>query len=209
MLDAIELSFKVINRMTRDWEYLHRSNCKQIADDAIEELNVRFREQGVGYQFEGEIIRVDSTFLHAEAVKPVLALLREPEYKGAQAEFLTAHDHYRHGRKKETLNECLKAFESVMKGICAKRRWTYDPNAQAKTLLQTLFDNGLIQPFWNSHFSALRSTLECGVPTARNKLGGHGQGTEVVDVPDFLVGYVLHLTASAVLFLAAAEKALG
>ena len=95
-----------------------------------------------------------------------------------------------------------------MKSICAKRKWASDPTATAKALLQTLFDNGLIQPFWNAHFSALRATLEAGVPTARNKPGGHGQGPAVVKVPDFLVGYVLHLTASAILFLAAAEKAL-
>jgi hypothetical protein len=54
---------------------------------------------------------------------------------------------------------------------------------------------------------ALRSTLESGVPTARNKLGGHGQGTEVVEVPEHIVSYALHLTASAIVFLAEAEKA--
>jgi hypothetical protein len=207
-LDAIELSFKCIDKFTRDWDYVHNSDADESADAAIGELNGRFREHGIGYEFDGEIIRVDSQLLHSETVKPALALLREPAYRGAQAEFLTAHEHYRHGRKKEALTESLKAFESVMKSICAKRKWPHDPNAQAKTLLQTLFDNGLIQPFWTSHFSALRATLEAGVPTARNKLGGHGQGPDVVEVPEFLVGYVLHLTASAILFLAAAEKAL-
>jgi len=207
-LDAIELSFKCIDILTRDFDYLRRGNYDKVADDAIAELNARFREHGVGYQFDGEIIRVDSQLLHAETVKPALALLREPEYKGVQVEFLTAHEHYRHGRRKEALIESLKALESVMKSICAKRQWKHDPAASAKPLFQTLFDNGLIQPFWNSHFSALRATLEAGVPTVRNKLGGHGQGSEVVEVPDFLVGYVLHLTAAAIVFLVAAEKAL-
>lgn len=208
-LDAIELSFKVINAMTRRWDYIRSRDASEAADRAIEELNMRFREHGVGYEFTNqEIIRIDSRLLHAEAVKPALMLLREPEYKGAQAEFLTAHEHYRHGRRKEALTECLKALESTMKAICSKRRWTHDKNATANTLVKTLFDNNLIPPFWNAHFTALRSTLEAGVPTARNKLGGHGQGTEIVEVPDFLVGYVLHLTASAILFLASAEKAL-
>jgi hypothetical protein len=62
--------------------------------------------------------------------------------------------------------------------------------------------------FWNSHFSALRGTLEAGVPTARNKLGGHGQGSQVVEVPEYIVAYVIHLTASAIVFLSDAEAAL-
>lgn len=205
-LDAIELSFRYIDGRTR---YLDRANASKRADAAIDELNARFREHGIGYQFtDGEIIRVDSELLHVEAVKPALAILRSPEYAGAQAEFLKAHEHYRHGRMKEALSECLKSLESVMKAICAKRRWSHDPNATSKTLLQLLFDNGLIPSFWTQHFSALRSTLESGVPTARNKLGGHGQGTQVVRVPEHLVAYVLHMTASSIVFLAEAERTL-
>lgn len=208
-LDAIEISFKVIDGITRTWDYIHCSNASEGADDAIAELNARFQEHGVGYAFEGgEIIRVDSQLLHVEAVKPALILLGAPEYAGAQAEFLTAHEHYRHGREKEALAECLKAIESVMKAICAKRKWVHDPNAQAKALIEVLFDKGLVPTFWSSHFHALRSTLEAGVPTARNKLGGHGQGSEIVQVPKHLVAYVLHMTASAIVFLAEAEKAL-
>jgi hypothetical protein len=207
-LDAIELSFVFIDLVTRTYDYLSRRNASELADDAIEELNVRFREHGVGYEFDGKIIRVDSALLHAEAVKPTLALLRAPDYAGAQAEFLTAHEHYRHGRTKEALADCLKALESVMKVICAKRGWQHDPNATSSALIKVLLDNGLVPSFWASHFSALRSTLETGVPTARNRLGGHGQGAQVVQVPEHLAAYVLHLTASAILFLAEAEKAL-
>jgi hypothetical protein len=122
-LDAIELSFRLIDNSTRSWDYLHRNDASEAADAAIAELNARFREHGVGYQYDsGEIIRVDSELLHEEAVKPALVLLRAREYAGAQAEFLTAHEHYRHGRTKEALTECLKALESVMKAICAKRK---------------------------------------------------------------------------------------
>lgn len=201
-LDAIELSFNVIDHVTRKFDHLQRSHASELADAAIEELNFRFREHGVGYEFnDGEIIRIDSQLVHAEVVKPALALLTAREY-------LTAHEHYRHGRTKEALTECLKAMESVMKAICAKRNWTHDPNATAKALLQVLFDKGLVPSFWTQHFSALRSTLEAGVPTARNRLGGHGQGTQVIEVPAYLVSYTLHLTASAIVFLVEAEKAL-
>lgn len=206
-IDAIELSFKVIDKFTRDYHYLRRQDAGDIADRAIEELNGRFRENGVGYQFlEGEIVRVDSELIHTEAVKPALAVLRAKHFAGAQQEFLKAHEHYRHGNNKEALNECLKCFESTMKAICDKRGWHHDKNATANQLLQVCFDNGLVPAFWQSHFSSLRSLLESGVPTARNKLGGHGQGSSPTKVPRHLISYMLHMTASGVLFFSEAEQ---
>src|SRR3712207_8688399 len=41
--------------------------------------------------------------------------------------------------------------------------------------------------------AGLRNTLEAGVPTLRNKNSGHGQGFFVKQVPDYFVGYALHL----------------
>jgi hypothetical protein len=76
----------------------------------------------------------------------------------------------------------------------------------AKTLIEICFKNGLLPGFLQSHYSALRSTLESELPTLRNKMGGHGQGTEVITVPQHYAAYALHLTASAIQFLVEAEK---
>ncbi|MCC5787967.1 MAG: hypothetical protein JJU33_14840 [Phycisphaerales bacterium] len=206
-LDVVELTFVYIDRVTRDSEHLGRYGASSRADAAIGELNSRFREHGVGYQFlEGEIVRVDSELIHVEAVKPALRLLNEEGYKGAQDEFLSAYEHYRHGKHKEALNECLKAFESVMKAICDKRGWSYAPNATSKSLIQVCFDNQLVPQMWQQQFVSLRSLLESGIPAARNKLSGHGQGATPTVVPDYLVAYMLHMTASTLVFLASAEK---
>jgi len=207
VLDAIELSFRIIDRLTRDWKYLQRNSASEIADHAIKELNDRFKEHGIGYQYiDGEIIRIDSEFVHNEIVKPALRLLHKKEYKGAQQEFLKAHEHYRQGNAKEALNECLKAFESVMKAICDKRGWPYNPNATSKALIQICLDKGLIPRFWQQNYSSLRSLLESSIPTGRNKLGGHGQGSAPISVPEHLVAYMLHMTASAIVFLVEAES---
>ena len=96
----------------------YQAYFKRPLEEAIAELNTRFREHGVGYQYEsGEIIRVDSQLLHSEVVKPALALLTSKEYEGANTEFLKAFEHYRKNDTKECLNECLKAFESTMKAL--------------------------------------------------------------------------------------------
>lgn len=208
-LDAVELSFRVIDRFTRNWEYLQRSRASEMADAAIAELNDRMKEHGIGYQYsDGEIIRIDSELVHAEVVKPALRLLNQKHYKGAQEEFLKAHEHYRLGNAKEALNESLKAFESVMKAICDKRGWQYNKTGTAKELIKVCLDNGLVPSFWEQHYSSLRSLLESSVPTGRNKLSGHGQGSQPTDVPGYLVSYMLHMTASAIVFLAEAEASL-
>lgn len=208
-LDAIELSFRVIDSSTREWSYLSRRNASEIADSAISELNDRFKEHGIGFQFiGGEIIRVDSELIHSEAVKPALRLLNSKNYSGAQQEFLSAYEHYRHKKNKEALNDCLKSFESTMKAICDKRKWQYQSNATAKALIQVCFDNELVPSFWQQQLSSLRSMLESSIPTGRNKLSGHGQGSNPVVVPDYLTAYMLHMTASTLVFLVTAEEEL-
>ncbi|MGE4195451.1 MAG: STM4504/CBY_0614 family protein [Pseudodesulfovibrio sp.] len=190
VLSAIEEVFSLVNQDS----YL------------VYELNSRFKEHGIGYQFEGQLLRIDSQYIHQEAVKPTLILLSDKTYSGPQEEFLSAHEHYRSRRYHEVLVDALKAFESTMKVICDKRKWKYSRNDTAKKLIATCFENGLIPEFWQSHMSSLRSTLESGVPTVRNKMGGHGQGAEVADVPDHIAAYALHMTASAIVFLVQAEQ---
>lgn len=205
-LDVVELSFRCIDQITRR-SYLGRTNASKISDNAIDELNSRFKEHGVGFELiDGEIVRVDSELIHVEAVKPALRLLNEKCYLGAQQEFLGAYEHYRHGKNKEALNDCLKSFESTMKAICDKHKWPYQPTATAKNLIQVCFDNNLVPPFWQQQLTSLRSILESSVPTGRNKLSGHGQGTVPTVVPDYLVAYMLHMTASTLVFLTMAEK---
>jgi AbiJ N-terminal domain 4 len=201
-IDTIELMFRVIDGFCRDRGFQLRANPKISPDEAIAELNHRFREHAVGFQFEsGEIIRVDSQFIHQEAVKPALALLSAKEFQGVNEEFLRAHEHYRHSRHEECLNDCLKAFESTLKTICVLRQWEHDPNATAKALLSVAYENALVPRYLQTQFTSLRSTLESGVPTIRNKLGGHGQGAQTRSVPSHFVSYQLHLTASCIVFL--------
>lgn len=206
-LDVIELSFRIIDRITRNYNHLHKSNASEIADNAIEELNSRFKEHGIGYQYiDGEIIRVDSQHIHSEIIKPALVLLHDKSFSGAQEEYLKAYEHYRHSNSKEALNEALKAFESTMKIICDKRKWSYPPKATSSKLIEVCLNNNLIPSFWQQQFSALRSVLESGIPTGRNNLGGHGQGTTTIQVPNYLVAYMLHMTASAIVFLVEANQ---
>ena len=203
-IDVIELSLQYIDPDVYGFDTLDIA-----PKEAIDELNHRFREHGVGYQYEsGQMIRVDSQFIHSRAVKPALTMLSSPMYEGANAEFLSAHEHYRGKKYKECLNDCLKALESCLKAICDKRGWVYGAKDTANRLINIVLKNELIPEFMESHLSGLRSALEAGVPTLRNELGGHGQGTREILVPEHIAAYALHLTASNILLLAKAEEKL-
>ena len=210
LLTIVELVFDIIETKASDEDFGKRNNAYEISKQAIYELNQRFREHSIGYQFEnGQIIRLDSEFIHVEAVKPALHLLSNPQYKGAQEEFLKAHEHYRHQRYSEALVECLKAYESTLKIILDKNKWEYSSNATADELTGRVMQSGLVPDFWQQHFKSLKNTLTSGVPTARNKVAGHGAGNEVREIPEYLVSYILHMTASTIVFLVKADEALG
>ena len=202
VIDIIEVSFRYIDQVIR---YISSDGISP--DDAITQLNQRFRQHSVGYQYEsGQIVKVDSQYIHSEVVKPALMFLSDPIYEGANEEFLNAHEHYRNDRYKECLNDCLKAFESCLKIICQKRGWSYGEKDTANRLIEIVFDHDFIDPHMNSHFTALGSTLKSGVPTVRNRLSGHGQGPKEIVVPEYIASYILHLTASNVLLLAKADE---
>ena len=210
VLDIIELSFGVvIDRFVRkkNESYRQGAGIEQDADDAIAELNERFNQHGIGFRYDsGRIVQVDSEYIHSEVVKPALTLLHAEGFDGALDEFLKAHQHYRRGRTKEAIVEALKAFESTMKSICHARSWPYPSEATAKTLIEILLKKGLIPSELTSHFTGLRTTMESGLPTVRNRRGGHGQGPDKHTVAPFVAAYALHLAATNIVFLIEAHK---
>lgn len=114
---------------------------------------------------------------------------------------MKAHEHYRHGRNKECLTECLKAFESTMKVICTEKSWTFNLGDAAKQLINVCLQNNLIPSYMQNQISGLRSVLESGIPTIRNKTSGHGQGQTPQKVEDEMARYGLNLTGANIIFL--------
>ena len=59
-----------------------------------------------------------------------------------------------------------------------------------------------------NHITGLRTTMEAGMPTARNKTVGHDQGVQQITVSEQFAAYVLHLTAANIRLLAESERAM-
>ena len=210
-LDLIEYSFQYIAQSARILDPFKRMefNIRASADDAIDELNERFRRAGVGYQFEsGIIIRVDSELIHREVVRPALRYLHQPDFEGPRDEFLRAHACYRAGDTKEAVTNANNAFESTLKTICDQRGWEFPKGARASDLLKIVRANGLLPDYLDASFDQLAATLKSGLPKVRGEEGAHGQGPAPRETPNHVAAYALHLAAAKILFLVEAYKAM-
>ena len=81
-LDVVEASFRAIEEKNNFIRELRLPSVNEILDsrvsDAIDNLNFRFNEHGVGYRYEStQIIRIDDEFIHEEVVKPALRILNQ------------------------------------------------------------------------------------------------------------------------------------
>ncbi len=208
ILDVIEVVVENLRFYLSLKKYRSDHKIQISFEEIVSDLNTRLLENSLGYQYESnQIVRVDSKFIHQEIMKPALLVLANSEYEGANEEFLLAHEHYRIGEYKECLVDCLKSFESTMKIICVIHGWVFDPEKDtASKLIDICFENKLIPDYLQSQFGTLRTNLQCGIPTVRNKEAGHGQGDEIKTIPAYLASYLLHLTATSILLLTDAEK---
>ena len=170
---------------------------------AINELNLRLKQHSLGYEFiNGEIIVKTNTVAHENIVKPALQLLLDEDFRGAEEEYLLAFEHYRKSENKDAILNAVKAFESTMKAICTGMEYPFDKNKDtAKKLINVLETNLFYPSYLNNHIASIRTTLESGAPTVRNKTAGHGQGADVENVNDEYVEYALNLVATNIIFL--------
>lgn len=199
-LDIVELIFECMSVFEE--ACLKKSNVQYPFSDAIKDLNHRFRENGIGYQYENNlIVRIDNQLMHKEVIKPSLNFLSEEKFKNANEEYLSAFNHYRSCRFGESLNECLKSFESTLKIICNNKGWEIEETDTARKLIRTVLQNGLIPSYFESELQALRQLLESSIPTIRNKNSGHGQGSTKIKIPEHLVSYMLCMTGATIKFL--------
>ncbi|MCG3110686.1 MAG: hypothetical protein MCM46_02570 [Candidatus Manganitrophus sp. SB1] len=206
-LDFLEYIF-------RTQAYFHASNRANLVDD----INEFFRQddlpyaltdfvytKGIETQFGQEystitltgypqVIRKDSEVLDRGAIQPTLQLLREPDFMAANKEFLEALEDFRKADYGDCLTKCGSAFESVLKVICARKKWPHNPTDTASPLLKTVISKSGLESFFEQPLIL--------VATLRNKLSkSHGAGQEARDVTEAKAEYTINATAAAILLL--------
>ena len=181
-LDLVDYMFHLFDVGCRDIhpQYNYDLDTNALVDKAVEELNYRFKQHNLGYEFvNGEIIRIDNKMIHQEIVKPALRLLYEEGFDGAEDEFRKAFEYRRKGDNKNAILVAGKSFESTMKTICDKKNYTYDK---------------------------AKETAETGLPVVRNKTSGHGQGSTIEQISDEFAEYALNLAATNIVLLVGIYK---
>ncbi len=200
ILNTIEVQFKAIEKF---YVFLNGTNeavRNYPIENVIKDLNIRFRENGLGFKFQdGIIIKINNELLHNEITIPVFSFLKKKDYVTINKEFIKAYEHYRHGDFKECLNTCLKALDTTLKFICDKKGWRYNPNNASSKLIQIVFKEKLVPEYLQSELTSLRATLEGGVPTIKNR--NSEQGNRKITVDESLASYTLNLTGSSIKFL--------
>ncbi|WP_188818605.1 STM4504/CBY_0614 family protein [Novosphingobium indicum] len=208
-LDFLELIAIGIEIMAGE-RYRYKRQTWQVSmqgQKAIDEINYRLLQAGVGYQLEGtRLIRVDSQYVHAEVVKPALSLLSGQGFEGPRQEFLEAHQHYRASEFRQAVAMAANAVESTFKSIFDQKGWTYQKGARISDLVKVAKANGLWPVYLDGSFDQLVATLQSGLPKIRDNDASHGQGSTPKNVPGYIAAYALHLAASKIVFIAEASK---
>jgi AbiJ N-terminal domain 4 len=206
VLSLIELCARVMAHFASSVGYRYGSEDPA---EGLVELNQRFLSAGVGYQFEnGEIIRVDSQYVHAEVVKEALCLLSEPGFEEANTEFMKAHRHLREGNQRDCNTAALRAMETVLKVICDGKGWTYQKGDTVERLLAVVCGKGLFPDYLGGYFTNLVGAMKAGVPKIRDRQGGHGAAPGDDPVPDHIAAFAIHLTAANIVMLVRAYRSL-
>jgi AbiJ N-terminal domain 4 len=202
-LSAVEIGCIGLRIISKNYNDDPKSRgAQQSAVDAIEEINGRFEQHSVGYQFEnGQIIRVDSKLTHAEIIKPALVLLTAPEFSKANEDFMAAHRHYRANEFKDCVTAANRAFESMLKAICDAEKWEYGKGDRAAELVTKVRSKGLFTHDFDRSFDAYVAMLKAGLPAVRNEAGGHGEGLTSAAVTAGIARFAINLTATNLVFL--------
>ena len=205
-IDFIDLAFQCIDKVLRNQSFhgynsAHEGESEQ-ANNAIKELNYRFRQHSLGYEYvDGQLIKKSNELIHKEITKPALSLLHNKKFKGAEDEFLKAFDDYKNGNNKDALMNAQRAFESTLKCICKEKKIEYKNEETSRPLIKHLIEGGVLPSYQDSYMNNLEQVLSGGLPTVRNKEAGHGQGDEIKRVDNFLVEYAIHLAATNIVYL--------
>lgn len=202
LLDLIDFCFNIFDNVLRRNPPQYYGDINGLIDNAVKDLNYRFKQHNYGYEFIScQLIRIDNKLLHETVIKPTLQLLYEEGFEGAEEEFRKAFECKRKGDNKNAIIEAGKSFESIIKTICKRCKYEYNTNDTAKQLIKHLEENNFYPSYMQNHITNLRVILESGLPTVRNKNSGHGQGEEIKEISDELVEYALNLAATNIVFL--------
>lgn len=160
-----------------------RFALQQAVNDALVDFACAWRLS------DGMFFRVDSEFLENELLAHASELLEDQKFEGANDEFRTARDKLTDGSARDAITYAAHSVESTLKATANTH------SGDAKALLQQFVEDGFMDDVPLSKARAVAKAMQC-VSILRNELGGHGQGSEILDPPQPYAELAIHLAAS-------------
>jgi hypothetical protein len=143
---------------------------------------------------EGTFYKIEDQFLGA-LVETSHAALVERGFTGAVDEMREARDNLTANRPKEAIVAALKSVESTAKTILGSQ------SGVAKELFIRLREAGFMNDIPVNSAKAIVGSVLPSIAVLRNELGGHGQGPDIVNVPQSYAFLAVHLASAINLFL--------
>ena len=148
----------------------------------------------------GEFVVLDSVFVHEQLVGHAREVISNAGFEGAAHELREASSHISDGEAASAIHSAGKAFESVMKAVLDREDGT------AKQLVEALGAEGFFDGLPSRHRQGfVQNILVEPLPWMRNRLGGHGQGRDRIDIPIAYARLALGFAASLGEFLVALQ----
>lgn len=209
-LDFIELSFKIpiawrifgepndfvdaLNQILVFEQFPYRLTRAVKVEEFDQDARHGYGAKTIRTVAHPRIVRAEDEVTHREAVEPALSVLTAPYFEAANLEFRDALEEYRRGHYGDCLTKCGSAFESVLKVLCERNKWTSAKDTPAG-LLQTVIANSKMDSFFEQPLIL--------IATMRNKLSSsHGGGSTVRTVDRHVAQFALTSTAAAIVLLA-------
>lgn len=210
-IDAIEVAFIQVARLS----ILNPGQRVLLGmaispESAITELNERFLQHGIGYEFlNGQLVQRDQSDIHPKAVRPAFVLMAGDErFAPVQQELSKAYENLRGGAEHypDAIGNAAKALESALKVGCRILKIPLPKQETAQPLISAFFKSDkAVPPYLMDHASHLAGAMQ-GLATIGNKDGRHGKD-KVPTLPRPLVEFALHLAASNILFIVRSVQA--
>lgn len=150
---------------------------------------------------DGEFFKLDSDFVGARLALTAHETLTANKFAGAADEFAKARQELPSGDVKDAIFYAAKSYESVLKVL------TKVEHANADKLGKELITQGFLEDLPESVRQGFVDQVLKALPFLRNRLAGHGQGAEVVEVPAVYGELAIQLAAVLHNFLIAKHLA--
>ena len=177
-------------------EVFAKNSPPEIATPFYFSLNQIFDEERCHWRIiNGLFFKMDNEFMEAHVLSKAQTLMKLQGFNGALEEFEEARRGLTAGDAKGAIQNAALSFESVLKTVADQVA------GNASTLIRKLDGIG----FWDDLPAHVRKAFEEQVmmtlPTIRNRLSGHGQGKDTVEIPLHYGELAIGLAACFNLFL--------